>query len=69
MMQLEKLATFALLFSSPAGVQKIARSQRNANPAVVGYIHQYKLFLDMRSCLPADIDALTDILIETLANK
>lgn len=62
----EHLASFAIVISRLSDAQKIARALADANPAIVGYVKQNKLFLDMRSCLPQDIDSLTNILISTL---
>ncbi len=68
-MPLEKLPSYAFVIHGASHTRKLARALRAAQPAVVGYLNQDKLFLDMRSCLPQDIDLLIEILTSKLSDE
>ncbi|KAA3620412.1 MAG: L-seryl-tRNA(Sec) selenium transferase [Calditrichaeota bacterium] len=68
-MPLENLNSYAFVISGKSKITRLAKALRLAHPAIVGYLNQDKLFLDMRSCLPEDIEKLITGLKATLVKK
>ncbi len=48
------------------GIEKLAESLRSTNPAVIGYVHEDKFLLNLRTVFPSQDKALTSALRETL---
>ena len=48
------------------GLEKLTTSLRSASPAVIGYVHEDKFLLNLRTVFPSQDKALTSALRETL---
>ncbi|KAA3660559.1 MAG: hypothetical protein DWQ10_06420 [Calditrichaeota bacterium] len=65
---LEKLPSVAVVIQSKHNINRLAKNLRTADPSVVGYLKKDKLYLDMRSCLDADIPDLINIIQTSIKN-
>ncbi len=65
---LERIPSVAIVIRPKKGsIHPLAKRLRLAEPAVMGYVHNNKLFLDMRTVLPDDLQPLIGILKSHLA--
>ncbi|MDQ7054777.1 MAG: L-seryl-tRNA(Sec) selenium transferase [candidate division KSB1 bacterium] len=65
---LERIRSVAIVIRPKKGsIHPLAKRLRLAEPAVMGYVHNNKLFLDMRTVLPDDLQPLISILKSHLA--
>ena len=54
------------IVSEGTGLEKLTTSLRSASPAVIGYVHEDKFLLDLRTVFPSQDKALTNALREAL---